>query len=257
MFSKVRLIICHQNRLFRESLTLALAGADNMEIMVMDGPFQDSIPPIPQSRPEGLDLLLIDACLPEMAAFRLIQSLRTTDQAQAPRTILLVCSSSPELIPSCLRAGAHGCLHDEDTLDDLRQALESVIQGRSYCSPQIAHRLFAQTDEPLPLQPKHSGSPLPECELTSRQTEVLRMASRELSNKQIARELHVSVNTVKNHFHSIFEKLNVEDRRAAVRLAVRSGWLGDPVTSGKLNGEALQSARLFAVRSGLLDEPIA
>jgi DNA-binding NarL/FixJ family response regulator len=219
MVSTIRLLICHQNRLFRESLVLALAGIDDMEIMVMDGPSLEAIPP---PRQDGLDLLLIEASLPDMAAFRLIESLRRTGGAQAPRTILLA-SSSSELIQSCLRAGAHACVHEDDTLADLRQALENVLQGRSYCSPQIACRLFAQTEEPV--RPNCGSGGLPECELTPRQMEVLRMASRALSNKQIARELHLSIHTVKNHFHSIFEKLNVEDRLAAVRLVARRGLL--------------------------------
>ena len=68
-----------------------------------------------------------------------------------------------------------------------------------------------------------TGRPLPTGGLTPRQTEVLRMASRDLSNKQIARELHLSVFTVKNHFHSILEKLNVSDRTQAAIFAVRNG----------------------------------
>jgi two-component system NarL family response regulator len=223
MSSKVRLIVCHQNRLFRECLVSALAAAGYLEILVMDGTSTAAFPP---SRPDGIDLLLIDACLPEMAAFRLIQSLRVTDQA--PRTILLGSSASPDLIAPCLRAGVDGCVLDEDTFDDFRQAIENVLVGRNYCSPQIARRLFTQTEGLVQLG--NGSVRLPDCGLTPRQIEVLRMyATRNLGNKQIARELRLSVYTVKNHFHSIFEKLNVEDRQSAVRHAARQGLLDNPL----------------------------
>lgn len=223
MASKVRLVICHQNRLFRESLTSALAVADELDITVMDQPCGDAAV---SSRQEGTDLLLIDACLPDMLAFRLIQTVRAADRG--PRTILLVSAASPDLIESCLRAGADGCVLDEDTLDDLRQAIESVLSGRSYCSPQVANRLFTRVDG-FESTSRWSTHPR-DCELTRREIEILRLiAHRNLSNKQIARDLRISVYTVKNHVHSILEKLSVEDRQTAVRNAVRLKLLDETI----------------------------
>ena len=82
-----------------------------------------------------------------------------------------------------------------------------------------------------------------DCQLTRREVEVLRLiAHRNLCNKQIARELRVSVYTVKNHVHSIIGKLSVEDRRMAVRHAVRQGLLSDPIAGG--TSQALSFTRL-------------
>jgi hypothetical protein len=75
-------------------------------------------------------------------------------------------------------------------------------------------------------------------------------ADGELSNKQIARELHLSIHTVKNHFHSIFEKLNVEDRLAAVRLAARQGLLGESITTQTPKTEDRKAAVRRMVSSG-------
>jgi DNA-binding NarL/FixJ family response regulator len=223
MASKIRLSIFHQNRLFRECLSLALGVTEQMDVSVIENPGAEAVMP---SQPEGLHLLLIDANLPDMMAFRLVQSLRTTDPA--PRTILLISCSAPDLIESCLQAGADGCVLDNDTLDDLRQAIENVLAGRSYCSPQVARRLFTQIRGIA--QPNRWSTRERDCPLTPREVEILRLiAHRNLSNKQIAREIRRSIFTVKNHVHSIFEKLAVEDRQTAVRHAIRHGILSDPI----------------------------
>jgi DNA-binding NarL/FixJ family response regulator len=223
MDSKVRLSICHRNRLFRECLSVALAVTDQMEITVMDEPINDATM---ASWNDGPDLLLIDANLPDMMAFRFVHNLITT--VQAPRTILIVSSSSPDLIESCLQAGAQGCVLDDDTLEDLRQAIANVLAGRSYCSPRVAHRLFTPIGGLA--QPSRWSTHGRDYQLTGREVEILRLiAHQNFSNKQIARELRLSIHTVKNHVHSIIEKLCVEDRQTAVRHALRHGLLTGPL----------------------------
>ena len=223
MATQVRLTICHQNRLLGECLSSALAATEDMEVAVMDEPNSEGVL---QSLTERVDVLLIDASLPDMMAFRLIQTLRARERA--PRTILLISSSSPDLIESCLQAGADACVLDGDTLDDLRQAMKNVLAGRSYCSPQVAHRLFTQMSRCAP--PTGWQFRAADYPLTRREIEILRMiAHRNLSNKQIARELRLSIYTVKNHVHSIIEKLSAEDRQMAARHAVRQGLLSEPI----------------------------
>jgi DNA-binding NarL/FixJ family response regulator len=222
MVARIRLVICHQNRLFRECLVSALAESDRVEVSDLEKPETDVFQ---RSRKGAPDLLLIDAGLPDMGALRLVRSLRESNCGT--RTILLVSSVLPDLIESCLQAGAEGCVLDDDSLDDLRQAIEHVLAGRTYCSPQVAHRLFTQLGR-LAHQSDWSTR-LQGCQLTRRELDILRLiAHRNLSNKEIARELHLSVYTVKNHVHSLIEKLGVEDRQTAVRDAVRQGILREP-----------------------------
>jgi two-component system NarL family response regulator len=220
---KVRLVIWHHNRLFRESLSLALGADEQMDVTIVDEPNAESLVPPLQ---EGLDLLLIDASLPNKEAFRFVQNLRSTKNVL--RTILLVSSTSLELLETSMKAGADGCVLDEDTFDDLRKAIESVVSGRSYCSPRVAFQLFTQTGTPD--QTSRWVTRGKESRLTRREVEVLRLiAHRHLGNKQIARELRVSVYTVKNHVHSIISKLSAEDRQTAVHVAVRQGLLREPI----------------------------
>jgi DNA-binding NarL/FixJ family response regulator len=228
MTAQIRLAICHQVQLLRECLSFALMTTEDIEVAVMNEPNTDGGL---RSLTERVDVLLIDASLPHMMAFRLIQTLRAMEQA--PRTILLISASSPDLIESCLQAGADACVLDGDTLDDLRQAIKNVLAGRSYCSPQVAHRLFTQMGGRT--QPAGGQVRAAAYSLTRREIEILRMiADRNLSNKQIARELRLSIYTVKNHVHSIIEKLRakdrqIEDRQMAARHAARQGLLSEPI----------------------------
>jgi DNA-binding NarL/FixJ family response regulator len=138
----------------------------------------------------------------------------------------LISGGAPDLIESCLKAGADGCVLDDDTLSDLCLAIETVRSGRSFCSPQLAHRLFKRGES----LSAAAGVPRDcrEQRLTRREVEILRLiARRDLSNKQIARELRLSIYTVKNHVHSIIEKLSVENRQTAVRHAMQLGLLTD------------------------------
>lgn len=191
---------------------------------VAEGDRFGEFPSSPTGRPE---VVLIDAGLSDSVAFLMVQKLCECDDR--PRTILMISAVTPEMIDSCLKAGADGCVLDDDTLSDLCQAIETVRSGRSFCSPQLAHRLFARTDgfaaaAHLPCNSR-------EQRLTRREIEVLRLiAQRDLSNKQIARELRLSVYTVKNHVHSIIEKLSVENRQTAVRHALQHGLLTDLVS---------------------------
>jgi DNA-binding NarL/FixJ family response regulator len=222
MAANIRVIVCHQNRLFRECLQLALGLDDHMDVVAVDDAKTDALAP---SQHEGANLLIIDASLPDMTAFHLVQTSRAADRG--PRTILLVSSSSPDLIELCLRAGADGCVLDDDTLDDLRHAIENVLSGRSYCLPQVARRLFTEVGGVT--QTSRWTAHARDCDLTRRELEILRMiAHRNLSNKQIARELRISIYTVKNHVHNIIEKLSVEDRTTAARHAARQGLLVEP-----------------------------
>jgi DNA-binding NarL/FixJ family response regulator len=223
MASKIRLRICHHNRLFRECLASALSADESREVHTAGEPVTGA-PEAPGH--EDRVIMLIDAGLPDTAAFRHIESIR--GGSRGIRIILMVPSSAPELVKSCLRADVDGCVGDDDTLDDLRRAIDIVLSGQSYCSPQVAHRLFTRADGIAPsLDGVGTGRVR---ELTKREDEILRMiAHRKLSNKQIARELRISIYTVKNHVHSIIEKLGAEDRQAAARHAVRRGLLSGSI----------------------------
>src|SRR5262245_49070105 len=167
MVSKIRLQICHHNRLFRECLDSALAGDEAMDVLTTSGPETG----MEALGPGDRELLLLDAGLPGAAAFDLIRAVRASGRGL--RIVLMVPAAAPELIKSCLMAGADGCVDDDDTLDDLRRAIEVVLSGQSYCSPQVARRLFTGEGEAAPLANGVIDGRA--CDLTMREDEILRL----------------------------------------------------------------------------------
>jgi DNA-binding NarL/FixJ family response regulator len=176
----------------------------------------------------GLSVVLIDLQLPQQLAIELTQHVR--ERAAATKVILLAQTEAllsrgeaEDRLVECLAAGAHGCVLEEASLQELQAAVQKVVAGERYYSPEIipsmCHRLVESA----------RGSSWRErvkaIELTPRELQVVSLVADGLSNKQIARRLSLSLYTVKNHVHNVVEKLQVESRFKAVEYARQRGWL--------------------------------
>lgn len=143
-----------------------------------------------------------------------------------PGTQLVVVggSRSEEEIIAFLEAGASDFrLTDSESLDEFCAAMESTLRGEFNHHPGRTRALFARLQK---LSAEVSRiQRIDTMVLTDREMEILRLLDEGHSNKQIARELHISLHTVKNHVHRILEKLQVRNRREAVHLAYNNGWL--------------------------------
>jgi two-component system nitrate/nitrite response regulator NarL len=117
---------------------------------------------------------------------------------------------------------------DEGSIVDLVAAIDGVARGELRCSPQMAGALARRVAD-LAVR---AGRPAPPVQLTGRQLEIVGLIAAGLSNKEIARRLCIEVPTVKNHLHTIFEKLDVHRRGEAVARARSQGL---PVTVGPRN----------------------
>jgi DNA-binding NarL/FixJ family response regulator len=130
----------------------------------------------------------------------------------------------------CGRAGFTGYIAREATIDTLCKALSDITAGRLACPAEIScgllHALF-RTDPP----PAEAG---PDRSLTRRESEVLRLIGCGLSNKEIARELVISLSTVKHHVHNMLDKLQLQRRSQAMRLVRDAPWLVSPPDSAIL-----------------------
>ena len=117
---------------------------------------------------------------------------------------------SEEDIYQALRAGAQGYILKEAHSDDLLAAIREVHRGGTWIPPGIAAR-YAER--------------IKRAELTARELEVLRCVFHGLTNKEIAYELGVAENTVKNHINNLMAKLSARDRTQAAHLALHRGLL--------------------------------
>jgi DNA-binding NarL/FixJ family response regulator len=133
---------------------------------------------------------------------------------------------------SCGRAGFAGYVTRDIGADALCAALEDIVAGKLACPAEIASGLLRALSRSESLATSSTRAPL-----TRRESEVLALVARGLSNKEIARALQLSVATVKRHVHSVLEKMKLQRRTQVVRHAGEAPWLVTHNQSALLTSE--------------------
>lgn len=131
-----------------------------------------------------------------------------------------LCEQRQEVI-RCGRAGFVGYVAREATVDALCKAMLDIAIGRLHCSAEISGGLLRA----LFRKERNSQDSLAEAALTRREGEVLQLIGRGLTNKEIARELHLSTATIKHHVHGVLGKLQVAKRVQAMRRVRETPWI--------------------------------
>jgi DNA-binding NarL/FixJ family response regulator len=152
------------------------------------------------------DVTVVDVNLPDRSGIELVREIRAlTPDA---RLIVLTTYRGDVLAVQALKSGACGFLLKNSLETELLDAVRAVHAGRRYITADVAAEIAAHVDEP---------------HLSERETAVLKLAATGSSNKQIARELAISEQTVKGHMSNAFSKLGASDRAHAVAIAVQRG----------------------------------
>jgi DNA-binding NarL/FixJ family response regulator len=202
----VRIAILSVIRLYAEGLAEYLGSRGDVSVIGIARNF-DEIKKLLETKP--VDLILCDTSEKETAAeVRLIAS-----QFTGVRIVAVALSETETEIISWAEAGISAYVPRHASLAQLYTAILAAMRGEVRCSPRITGWLLRE------LRRRRDKSQIGE-ELTCREIQTLRLISQGLSNKEIARELGISVSTVKNHVHSVLEKLRVQSRsQAAARVA--------------------------------------
>jgi len=152
--------------------------------------------------------MLLDLRMPGMDGIAVLHKLKEIENP--PRVIVLTSFEKEEDIYRAIRAGAQGYLLKDASEDEMVAAILEVAEGKRYIPRDIAARL---------------ANRMLRADLTSRELEVLELLAQGSTNKQIARALKISDNTVRCHVINIMEKLQVSDRTEAVANALKKGVL--------------------------------
>lgn len=155
---------------------------------------------------DAIDLILLDLYLPGFGGIDALKLFRKGFPAS--RILMLSGTEVPTLIRECLANGAQGFIHKSVLADDMLAAVDEVMSGGSCC---LISASFAEDGAEAARQ------------LTPRQREVLSCISKGMSNKEIARELNISDNTVNIHVVNIFAILGVHSRTEAALFAKKYG----------------------------------
>jgi DNA-binding NarL/FixJ family response regulator len=173
----------------------------------------------------GPDVVVLDYRLPDGEAPEAIVRLART--RPAARVLVLTAASDQRSVLRAIEAGAAGYLLKDQPLDDLVAGIRAVRDGSTAVSPAVLPELLAR------LRPVIDGP----ASLTPREIEVLQLLADGRSNAEVARRLHLSVNTVRNHVQSILNRLGAHSKLEAVSVAMREGIVKPPeVTPRKRQG---------------------
>jgi DNA-binding NarL/FixJ family response regulator len=211
-----RICVCHRARLVGECAARALGLLPNCSACWLEP--AKIVCGEREWLEDAFDLLLLDAETPRGELTAVVSQMRS--RYPDGKLLFLVPERMAGDLITLTQLGSQGCVRENGSLDDLWAAIQQVLTGQPYFPAEFANALFLQ------LNGCDAGEPwgrfLQGAQLTSREQDVLRLIAWEnLSNKQIARRLHVSLYTVKNHVHNIIDKLDVNDRHGAAQLAQR------------------------------------
>lgn len=204
----IRVVLADDHPIVRAGLAAVLGTAEGIRVVHEASTVAEAVAAARRHRP---DIVLMDLSFGPgetgIDATRAIAAM-----AEPPRVLILTNYDSDADILGAIEAGAAGYLLKDAPPEELTSAIRRAVAGQTVLGPAVAGRLVARVSDP-------------QAALSTREIEVLALASEGLANREIGRRLHISETTVKSHLAHIFTKLGVGNRQAAVVAAQRAGFL--------------------------------
>jgi two-component system NarL family response regulator len=216
----IRVLIADDQALFRRGLYVVLGTEERIEVVAEA---EDGEAAIVKAEELAPDVVLMDVRMPRINGIEAARQIR--DILPSTRILMLTVSDEEDDLFEAIKAGANGYLLKEISVEEVAGAIHAVVQGQSLISPSMASKLLNEFNS-LARQAADKEE-LPAPVLTARELEVLKLVARGMSNRDVADQLYISENTVKNHVRNILEKLHLHPRMEAVMYAVRKRLL-DP-----------------------------
>ncbi len=201
MKDPIRLIVADDHPSLRAGLVAILERQPDLKVIAEAGCGREVM-----ESTEAADVYILDLRMPDGDGVETIKSLLARDSAA--KVLVLTTYDNEEDIFQALEAGARGYLLKDTTKEEIVEAVRRVHQGERYLPQAIAARLADRLIRP---------------QLTPREIDVLRLASRGRTNKEMAAAMFISEETVKSHMKSLFLKLGVHDRTQAVAVSIQRG----------------------------------
>lgn len=212
----IRVLLVNEIRLMCNVVAAALEDEPDIKVVECATSVEEALEKIYH---ENIDIVLVSTRLPDRGALRLTEAVTETNPTMA--VLVLGVTEKKERVLQYVEAGAVGYIVRDDTVEDMLAAIRAAQKGNALVSPEIASALMERVSELAGMFADLETGVIENADLTSREVEVLELLGQNLTNQEIAERLVIEVGTVKNHVHSILNKLDVSTRdEAATYLAL-------------------------------------
>ncbi len=212
--TKIRILVADDHTVIRRGIVGLLNAQSDMEVIDEAGNGREAIAKAEVCAP---DVVLLDVAMPELNGLETTRIIK--GQSPDVQVLILTMHDRADYLFQALRAGASGYVLKGADTEDLLSAVRSVAHGGVYLFPPVAKELL--TDY---LRRVESGADDPSRDgLTDREREVLQLIAEGKTAARIADDLHISQHTVQSHRDSIMAKLDLHNRAALIRYAIRQG----------------------------------
>ncbi len=206
------MIVADDHPIYREGIVRAIKERPDLELV---GEAADGLEALAEIKRLGPVVAVLDIRMPGLDGTQVLAAMRR--DGLATEVLFLSAFMEPELAYKTVAGGAKGYLSKESSRQDVCEAIVTIARGGTALAAEAQAGLAAEIRE----RERTGGPP----QLTEREREVLQLVSEGLSAPDIGKRIHLSTTTVKSHLHSLYEKLGVSDRAAAVAEAMRRGML--------------------------------
>lgn len=221
----IRLLIVQRSKFLRDALADGLSNFAWLDV-VHKTAVSDPCALHEQIQRYQVDVVLLHVDSDTLATTQCVRALKRL--YHEARVIVTGLANNNSDIVSVIEAGASGIATDQVSLPDLGENIKAVAQGNTLCSPRVASILFATIADRKRQNVRGRNSN--RARITKREREIVALVEQGLTNKAIASQLCIQVQTVKNHVHNILEKLELSRRTQVARYARSVGWV-NPSTS--------------------------
>jgi len=220
--NKIRLLLIEDNRLLRDGIAAMLKGHRDIKVVAATGNGENSILKIHELKP---NVILLDLGLRNQSSLHVVEIVKK----EFPQAKVIVMDLAPAQgdVLQFVKAGASGFILKDATVDDFLSTIRSVAEGQKVLPPTLNGSLFSQIIEHAVDGGKTNLNKA--IRMTKREREVIALISEGLSNKEIARRLHIATYTIKSHIHNIMEKLALHTRLEVANYVFTNGTLANEV----------------------------
>jgi DNA-binding NarL/FixJ family response regulator len=216
--NKLRILLAEDHETIRDGVKLLVNSQSDMEVVGEADNGRAALHLAEQFLP---DVVVMDISMPELNGLQATKKLK--EKCPQVKVLILTRHAAPVYLQELLQAGASGYVLKQSKSEELIRAILAVAAGRAYLDPAITERAVTQLRESGHVTRRVS----PQANLTTRETEVLRLIALGYVNKEVAARLNLSIKTVEAHKSNAMNKMGMKSRVDIVRYAMLQDWLKD------------------------------